>query len=288
MDTALEKLIDELSLQLLMLDQSNPEGALEEIAQQLQHLIDKCAMPHQRLQAAGRRLLAEKQSLDVNSFLDLLNTFITRSQLYLKNPALAVLPGEEQEASDSKGSKEISDDADQQLLVEFIEKHTGMMEDLEAAILDFRQALCGGDSTEARSDFACYVKGYVHNIKGDAGSVGLIGIAESCHFVEDVMLEHPADTILEPLLSFEEWVCDCMRAITAGKEAGQSSASFREMFKRSCAVAPERNQVSQADLSAAETKAAHLPSAADMSALLGENLPPETMAQGFSIVYPSR
>lgn len=189
---------------------------------------------HKPLGDAAKALLAELNSSNKVSSAKI-NKFVSDAQHFLRDPARAHF-------STQPSETEVAEGIDQDLLVEFIEKHSTLMEELEAHIVNLRYQAEDPELSEAAlsksgEEFDRYLKAYVHNIKGDAGSLGLRGIAHACHEVEDALEGRPGQHLLEALLIFREWVGKCMREIAGGRNPSETSESFLERFTASVAAA---------------------------------------------------
>ncbi len=289
LNTELETLLNDISTELILIDDSNPEPTVDGIRDAILRLKEKCgvAPENARLVATCEYVFAQRKNLNTKAYIALINTFASQAQVFLKNPLGAILPGEEKAAS---ASSETNGNVDPQFLVEFIEKHTGMMEEFEASLVELRYRLASpekesADVDEARKDFELFAKGYIHNLKGDAGSVGLIGIEKTCHFVEDQIGETGASNLLDQLLSFKEWVVACMRAFSSQEEPVESSVNFQARFVEGIGHVGEPSIVQEVESAPVEEpppaeepveqSTASAEKASSVSAALGEELPPE-------------
>ncbi len=117
-------------------------------------------------------------------------------------------------------SDEAEEDIDQEFIKEYIETHTLMLEDFEASILD-----CKNDPSKSY-ELGISVKRYLHNLKGDSGSVGLSGIGHACHTIEDMLVKNEAATMIQHLLNFKEWVIECMNDYAAGRKLSKGAKKF--------------------------------------------------------------
>jgi two-component system chemotaxis sensor kinase CheA len=162
----------------------------------------------------------------------ILNTYITSLQTHLRDPKGEFTFGE----IESTGTHpDFADDLDQELLVEFVEKHTTGLDDFEALLLD--PAHIDSDYIEASR----IARGYIHNLKGDAGSLGLKGIESVCHFVEDKIDNDGIKDIIDSLLNFKEWVSSWLKAIAAGVFNAEKSSDFKPRFLESLGSSKSQN-----------------------------------------------
>lgn len=239
----LEILLSDISSDLVLMDDTSPL----EVAGMLRKLQGELGEDSGliRLKAACEYVLSQARVEDQRA---LLSQLLSQAQTFLRNPASACFPGEK---ANGTFENEMADSVDPQFLTEFIEKHLTMMEDFEAAIVDLRYQLSREDTdasgiAETRKDFCAFIKGYIHNVKGDAGSIGLIGVEKICHFVEDILVDVPADSVLDPLLSYKEWVVQCMKCFSSDDPLKESSESFRQRFQAACTQLSSQRQASPA------------------------------------------
>ncbi len=223
-----------------MLDESNPASAMDEIVSRLEKVGELAKGAFERLGAAAKDSVVRAKGSSPKEVIPFLKDFVSKAQAFLKSPGSTKFPHEleaSHAASGTESSEDIDDSADPEFLVEFIEKHSTMMEEFEASLIEFRMALDTLDAAgieEARGELKAFVKGYIHNVKGDAGSIGLLGIERVCHFVEDILTEKTPDTMIDELLAFKGWTIDCLRALSAKKPIPESAAKFKERFSSLC------------------------------------------------------
>ncbi|MCB0310962.1 MAG: Hpt domain-containing protein, partial [Bdellovibrionales bacterium] len=202
--------IEELALLTVMLHAGDTQGI--DVIRTLLQELQACAKQEDGfapLIEACESVLAQKTD-EPERVIETINKFISGAQAFLGDPSKTFDVG----AKDLQWGDDLSTHADPELIVEFIEKHTTMLDDLEAAIMQIANA----DQPEEHelAEFQGYVKSYLHNIKGDAGSVGLQGIERVTHSLEDRLLEISAHKFLDQLLLYREWVIQVMNAYTQG------------------------------------------------------------------------
>jgi chemotaxis protein histidine kinase CheA len=236
----LEEKANELAMLLVMVDANDKTGlaALEDYVAKIKTEAKK-GKKHKRLAAACDYVLKEKASLESAAFLDLLNSFVSTLQNYLQTPERAVFPNEQPKSS-SEGN-DLGEYFDPEFLVDFIEKHSMMLDELEGKIVDYRFAEDRSNEQKTK-DFNSFVKGYLHNIKGDAGSIGLVGIEKTTHDFEEVLLTQPACELLDQLITYKEWVQSCISAYSAGKNPPELSSSFIPRLLQDCSAGAASKQ----------------------------------------------
>lgn len=219
----LEKIVNDISLLLVMVDAGDDMGleAVTELLRQLQAKA-KSQKKTERL-AAGAEWLAAQRKGSINAeFISLAGSFISAAQAFINNSPNVKFPGEVNAAA---GNQDVSADLDESLVVAFIEKHLLLLDEFEAAVVDAKFNEISGGSPDAKN-FDSYVKGYIHGLKGDAGSVGLIGIERVAHALEDLLPGRDARSLSAQFLAFKEWVGVCLKAFSQKEPPSELSRDF--------------------------------------------------------------
>ena len=232
MNTKLTEQIEEIALLVVMLGGDEQETLL--VVDLVAALKEEAAKDpaHARLVEACAHILSEKEAGDVSKLVEELNAFVSAAQSYLQDPDAAIFSNEKES---SPWGDDLSPQADDELIVEFIEKHTSLLEDYEAALLEAvgTDGTINPDSLTTMEELQAYLKGYLHNIKGDAGSVGLIGVQNATHYVEDALLERSPEQLIEQLLSYKEWLLSVLSAYSNGQAPACLSDGFLNNFRAS-------------------------------------------------------
>lgn len=121
---------------------------------------------------------------------------------------------------------EVSPEADPELLIEFIEKHNSLLDELEGVVSEFRYLPLEKRDAKKTEEFKRYVKGYIHSIKGDAGSVGLFGIEKVCHFLEDLFTSSEITDLFDQIILTKEWLIKINNSVTHQEQWEESSEDF--------------------------------------------------------------
>jgi two-component system chemotaxis sensor kinase CheA len=217
----------------LLLDPAAVASERSGLAETLKAIAAACGPQHSRLSDACKHALTKLVQEPEDKALTLLQQFASQALDYLVRPDQVKLLHEASSAPTPVSEVELSDSADPKFLVEFIEKHSTLMDDFEGALLDFlsaKEVLQGQELEEARSELQHFAKGYIHNVKGDAGSVGILGIERVCHFVEDLIVTQGVENLIGVLLSYKAWVLDAIKAISEQRPFPKSSAEFMKEF----------------------------------------------------------
>ena len=214
-----EARLNELAMLLMMVEPGDETG-IAAISEMLDRLL--AAAGQARDEVLQRELLELKNQLkraDDVSMLSLVKAFVNRCQ----NGTLT-----NNSSADSSALPEKDDDIgeyfDPEFLVDFIEKHNLLLDEFEEAIVSFR--FNDKHTAEDETKLGSFLKSYLHNIKGDAGSIGLIGIEKVTHSLEDIILEKPAKDLLEQLLLYKEWVKGCLHDFAEKRSLREKAPAF--------------------------------------------------------------
>ena len=198
------------------------------------HLISALCSDEEevRLKSAAQYAHSQRALLDNEQYIELLQQFAASAQAFINHSSTAKFPNETPEQS-----VEFGPHFDAEFLVDFIEKHRTMLDDFEGAIVSFK---FNGNAISAKDlhDFESYVRAYLHNIKGDAGAIGLIGIGRVTHEFEDMLREFPPSTKLVELLLYKEWVAACLTSFEVQQPLSESSEHFLQRLAASCRKSP--------------------------------------------------
>lgn len=164
--------------------------------------------------------------------LDIINEIVSSAN---KSPAAS-----NDNATTQVALADISSELDPELVSEFISSHTLELQDFETEILSHGTQNVTEEESIALTRF---LKSYLHNIKGDAGSVGLIGISRATHIIEDTLAVYPVGQLVNVLIAFKEWVTECMVELAAGNTPPRSADQFIGMMQQMLNADPESNEV---------------------------------------------
>jgi len=225
----ISKKVEELALLQVMLDSNDPGGlaAATEYCTQIAKLAEEVA-ELSRLAAAASYIEAQSKAQGGEAILSILGSFVSAAQAFVQGSENVQFPNE-QEKSGTINS-EVSPDMDEDLLVLFIEKHTLALEEFEASILAFKYQV-EKEGTDESETFNKSIKNYVHTLKGDAGSIGLIGIERVSHFLEDLFGSLGPSKRLDELIQFKEWVIASIEAFSSGTTPEVLSGQIIECLK---------------------------------------------------------
>lgn len=146
--------------------------------------------------------------------------FAEAAEKYVRDPSSARFPNEAPLPQHSV-DPELTEAFDADLVSDFIQEHSMKMDDFESVLISSVQR----DSNDAR-DLNGFCKSYLHNIKGDAGTVGLGGIQKTAHFLEDLLCSRSAPELIDVFLQFKEWVLACLKAYMDNEVPQESSSAF--------------------------------------------------------------
>lgn len=162
-----------------------------------------------------------------DELLSALKKFVEKAQQKIKSTAVAV-PSAVTENWTVAWHGDIGDNFDTDLIQEFIDTHPAKLEEFELDLLEVAQGRSDNpDELDRRS------KAYLHNLKGDAGTVGLHGIEKATHRVEDEFQRRSALAMLESLRSFKEWAIETIKCSASKSAPHELSDSFIARFAQS-------------------------------------------------------
>ncbi|MFN8389441.1 MAG: chemotaxis protein CheA [Bdellovibrionota bacterium] len=215
MAAPLQETLNNLSLLLVMTSEGDVQG--------VELLLGVCDDARKAAEAAKQTRLV--QAIDFLTRYDRatvypkIQQFVVAATQILEGNVEAVLPNEEG-TTQASNDPDVLPSVDQSLLVEFIETHTLLLDEFELSLVDYRQ------QQKDEEELSTSVKRYLHNVKGDAGSIGLVGIEHVCHALEDKLVTQSAADMLDELLNFKEWAMLCLQAYSRGEPTPASAADF--------------------------------------------------------------
>lgn len=223
---ALISKLEELSLMLVMTTDGDETGymLLAELVKDV--IANASGEDHGPLIEAGKILTEWEGKPD---YLGRVQTYVAEAQRFLDDSSTTFTSGSED--SETNKSDDVSKDVDPRFLAEFIETHNLLLQDFESNLLEAESS--GGDP----ADLETSVKRYIHNLKGDAGSIGLRGIERSCHEVETMIADSSARDRTPMLLGFKEWVCECLTAFVEGTAPPRTAEEFLTAIRAEAPVA---------------------------------------------------
>lgn len=222
--TELETAINNLSLLVVMVDPHDKMGI-----ETLQMLCQKCIQIVENDPNYSRIVDCLQRSEEILSnnsaadYLRFVEEMTKAAQQFMSDPDGAVFPCEE--GQNQNNDCEFGAHYDEEFLPEFIEKHSLLLDEMEGAALQLQYS--GANITEAKANnFEKYVRSYLHNIKGDAGAIGISGIERVTHDLEDLLLEHKPHTVVSTLLLYKEWVMSCFNSFIAAQAPLENSTQI--------------------------------------------------------------
>jgi len=224
----LENLIEELSLLAVMLDEKDESG-FQMVLESCRNLASLSAaqIEYAALHQACLNVLEAAKALERKDLLTILQSFSAKAQNYMRDPRSTDFASPKLEAGpqvDSAADPDVSPDLDRDLLAEFVAKHLLALEEFESELIQAANQV--GGSTEAFGSLDGFVKSYLHNVKGEAGTVGLSGLAQVTHHVEDLLSGRSALSMIEQLLKYKEWALECIQAYSQGKRPSRAAKDF--------------------------------------------------------------
>lgn len=212
--------LNEISMLLVMLGDTDTQG--------LEVVVATC----KDLSAEAR---ANPQFKGVASILDAAIAkhpkFTTAASIKEFNAALPLAQdaanGREVPQATSGAAAEVSPNIDTSLLTEYIETHTMALEDFEQTINDLET----GSGSRTPEELETEIKRYLHNLKGDSGSIGVADVERVCHEVEDSLVTIQGRYICEALLQTRGWLVNRLKEYRTGSSPKEVGANFIKRFK---------------------------------------------------------
>ncbi|MBX7136914.1 MAG: chemotaxis protein CheA [Oligoflexia bacterium] len=228
-EAAYREKINEISLLLIMTAADDDVGIT-----MLCEMLDALSTSPQneatkRINTAWSSLRGAKSTLDAAQFFSQLQDLVAKAVQLCEGSGAIKFANENGGASSGAKADPLAG-VDAGFLPEFIENHRMQLEDFESWLLD-----CEFKSSDDE-DVDSLVKRYVHSLKGDAGSIGLHGIQEACHFVEDVLAQASVGELAPPLMLFREWVLSYFDALTRKAFPNEDAQQFVRRFKKACVL----------------------------------------------------
>lgn len=222
----LKELLNDLCMTTIMLDAESVNTEADSIKKSVS-AIRRLIESDSSLSSINPLLSELDKAFEVNDFEKVLELLKANSNSFQQlvdgktNIFELVVP-----SKNSQNVIEVSPEADPELLIEFIEKHNSLLEELDGVVSEFRFIPEEQRDEEKTDDFRRYVKGYIHSIKGDAGSVGLFGIERVCHHLEDLFTSFPIVQLLDQIIMTKEWLIQTNHSVAQQSDWVESSTSF--------------------------------------------------------------
>ncbi|RMD84784.1 MAG: hypothetical protein D6808_06395 [Candidatus Dadabacteria bacterium] len=222
---AIREKVDEIALLIVMMRHDDQEG-IDMIMGLIDELFEIASKDskHAKLVDAIKELKSKREVLDSEAFFNFLNDFFSAAQVYCNDPESAVFPSNAEGSASSGNGSDIAPDADPNFLRDFVEEHSSRLDDFESAVVEYDLKEDAGDEDKAKIEQ--FVKSYLHNIKGDAGSVGLAGISEATHILEDMVGEFSVAPLSGLLREYVKWVKGCIKDISDQNPISEPSETF--------------------------------------------------------------
>lgn len=223
-DNTIATKLEELALLLVMLGDNDSQG-MDFVAETMLSLKnDVQADPKLSIIVQSIDfILGLDRQIEGNRFVEDTRRLIASSRMLLQGVATVDFPLGGDAKSD--WGSDLGSNADHELIVEFIEKHCSLLDDYEARIMEAVNS-AQVDPNFSRVELDGFLKSYLHNIKGDAGSVGLTGVNTVTHMLEDKLLEVTSECLTDVLLAYKEWVLSVCSAYSQGIAPKELSESF--------------------------------------------------------------
>lgn len=229
----IEEKINEISLLSVMVSRDDSAGVqlLNELLNDLIQALTSVDT-HTKLLSACRGIANKQPEVKPEQMYDLIQGFISDAQKYCVNPESVSFSTEE-----TNTPSDVSPELDRELLNEFIEKHNSLLDEFEALLISQQFTETEDESINS------HAKRYLHTLKGDAASIGLVGCERATHALEDLVVSSGAATCLDQIIEFKEWLTQSLIRIIAEEEPTELSTDFIQRVvapkKQACLAAPQ-------------------------------------------------
>ncbi len=229
----LEESLSGIGTLLMLWDDADAVG-FEAILGLVAEIVSKPEETDPRIVSCDAWIMAESKTRPTAELVNPLNDFITAATTVLSGGQAKSFPHEGSAApATGKNGVELGPNYDQDFVAEFIERHSLAMDELEGEVANYR--FKSQPSSEERDEFAQYVKKYLHNVKGDAGSIGLVGIEKATHALEDLIANKGVGSVLNEILAYREWVKTCVDTLTGKRQGAEPSSIIITQFRSASA-----------------------------------------------------
>jgi two-component system chemotaxis sensor kinase CheA len=225
--------INDVAFMLVMVHESDPTTV--EIVMSLCNEVLNLAIKtpgNERLVEATQFIVAQGESPQLVS---LLNQYVSAATAFTEGDSSVPFPNEANASGlSSISAASVSDDdcnVDRTFLAEYIETHTLGLEELEGTTLGYVQ----GQIEDG--DFVSSTKAYLHNLKGDSGSIGMASMERVCHILEDSINDLDTELIAANLMLFKHWASTFLEAFANGKTPPENADCF---LQKCCCINPRQ------------------------------------------------
>jgi len=271
LDILLKK-VEEMSLMLVLMSGPEDKDTNKMLRDLTEELLTQSASTQdsKRFESACKHLLSNWENPNFAVFSKLLNDFIISTQSFLNKNNDIKFPHELSNTTETVIKSEVPSElkdligVDLEFLPQFIEKHTTGLDEFEGRILEIQNDY-NNQSKDPESEavlktgvdqLLSYLKGYLHNFKGEAAIVGLQSAGEVAHFMEDLLLENDISKLFELMLSFKEWSVTSLKNFSIGKDSTVPSEIFIQRVKEKLSNSITPNAVTSMTAAIEVTKSA--------------------------------
>lgn len=237
------KKVEEMSLMIVLMSGPEDKDTKSLLSQSCAELNEMCKSnpEYQRIGVACEYLASKWDGFSFDEFVKVFNNFVSSCQTFLNKSGEVIFPNEGKETTASESQTQNSElpdlvGVDRDFLGQFIEKHVSGLEEFENRLVEAHNELAsasGEQYDQACKQLESYVKGYLHNLKGEAAIVGLHAIEKGTHATEDLLNDFPIKSLIEPMREFREWCGSCLKNHSIGKDVSVDAATFISKLKAS-------------------------------------------------------
>ena len=233
--TELIQKAEEIALLLVMLGESDGQG-LAMVANLCEDLCQKAEAIKelQRMTTSWKWIKSQGISEPSSKTIQLLNKFASAANALLAGSTSVEFPFDDTSSKTSSSASTVESpfaEKDESLLAEFVETHSLLLEEFDSSLLE--AMVFDPSATQELVDATTAAKRYLHNLKGDAGSLGLGDIERVCHFLEDCLMGTMINAFGGELFAFKEWCTERLADIVERRPFSITGAAFIERIEKS-------------------------------------------------------
>jgi len=121
---------------------------------------------------------------------------------------------------------DVDDFFDQDFLSAFTEQHLEELGELEQVLFTAPE-----QGEKALADLESQMKACLHTLKGDSGTIGLLGIERVSHAMEDRLEASDVGSLTSEFVKFFDWIRDCVDCLEKDESLNISSVQFLETLE---------------------------------------------------------
>ncbi len=247
--------VEEMSLLLVLISGPTDNDTKKMLAEACEEVFEesKKSNDFERITKGASYLKEIWTFCSYEEFTRAIGGFVSAATGLLKNSETVVFPHENSSGIDVPELLGV----DKEFLGQLIEKHQAGLEELDNKLVEAQQELKDGAPERKAAIFGMLessVKEYLHNLKGEAGIVGLTNIEKGAHYTEDLFSEHHISELIDALRHFKQWCLACLKNHEKNKDASVDASTFIESLKQSLKQPAKKIEAAKTEISTESAK----------------------------------